>query len=66
MEFDGILSQLISTPGIDEVTKMQFEQIKELLSQMTVKEIVWQLMNNNIFNSLTLPPMIALFVRKTL
>jgi hypothetical protein len=45
---------------------MQFEQIKELLSQMTAKEIVWQLMNNNIFNSLTLPPMIALFVRKTL
>jgi hypothetical protein len=64
MDFNDILSQIISTPGIEEAAKVQFEQIQDTLSQLSATEIVWQLMNNNIFNSLTLPPIIALFVRK--
>ena len=64
MDFNDILSQIISTPGIEEAAKVQFEQIQDTLSQLSATEIVWQLLNNNIFNSLTLPPIIALFVRK--
>lgn len=65
VQLNGILQQIADAPGIDEVSKMQFEQIREFMSQMTAKELVWQLMNNNFFNSLMLPPVIALFVRKT-
>lgn len=64
MDFNNILSQLISTPGIDETAKTQFENIQDTLSRLTVNDIIWQLLNNNIFNSLTLPPIIALFARK--
>ena len=64
MEFNDMISQLISTPGIDEITKTQFEDMQDLLSRLTASDITWQFLNNNIFNSLILPPAIALFVRK--
>jgi hypothetical protein len=64
MDFNDILSQIISAPDIEETAKMQFEQIQDALSQLTTKEIVWQLFNNNIFSSLALPPVIALFLKK--
>ena len=40
------------------------EGVQDMLSQTTVNGIMWQLLNNNIFNSLILPPIIALFARK--
>ena len=64
MEFNDILSQLIATPDIDSATKAQFEGVQDMLSQTTVNGIMWQLLNNNIFNPLILPPIIALFARK--
>ena len=65
MDINVMLSQIIATPGIDEASKMQFESMREIISELTIKDVIWQLLNNNIFNSLTLPPIIALFVRKT-
>ncbi|MBO5864588.1 MAG: DUF4199 domain-containing protein [Bacteroidaceae bacterium] len=65
IDFNVMLSQIISSPEIDEVTKTQFENIQAFFSKLTIKDIVLQLLNNNIFNSLTLPPVIALFVKKT-
>ena len=64
VDFNLMLSQIISSPEIDEVTKTQFENIQAFFSKLTINDIVWQLLNNNIFNSLALPPVIALFVRK--
>lgn len=64
MDFNDMMSQIIRTPGIDEATRIQFEQIQDMLSRMTAKDIVWQLLNNNIFNSLVIPPVIALFVKR--
>ncbi len=65
MDINVMLSQRIATPGIDEASKMQFESMREIISELSIKDVIWQLLNNNIFNSLTLPPIIALFVRKT-
>ncbi len=64
MDFNNMLSQIIEAPEIQEATRVQFEKIQDTLSQLTVNDIIWQLLNNNIFNSLILPPAIALFVRK--
>ena len=64
MDFNNLLSQIIEAPDIQESTRIQFEKIQDTLSQLTVNDIIWQLLNNNIFNSLILPPIIALFVRK--
>lgn len=64
MELNDTLSLMISTPGIDEASRMQLENMQDMVSHLTANETVWQLLNNNIFNSLILPPIIALFVRK--
>ena len=64
MEFNDILSQAIGSPGIEDTLKVQLELMQDTISQLTATKIVWQLLNNNIFNSLALPPIIALFVRK--
>ena len=65
MDVNEMLSQIIATPGIDDATKIQFEEMQEMISRLSIKDVIWQLLNNNIFNSLTLPPIIASFVRKT-
>lgn len=64
MDVNEMLSQIIATPGIDDASKMQFESMQDMISKLTIKDVIWQLLNNNILNSLTLPPIIALFVRK--
>lgn len=64
MDLNETLLQMINAPGIDEESRMQFEGLQDMVSHLTANETVWQLLNNNIFNSLILPPVIALFVRK--
>ena len=66
MDFNNILSQMISAPNIDEATRIQFEEMQDWFSKQTVNDIIWQLLNNNIFSSLALPPIIALFVRNSI
>ena len=50
---------------LKDASKIQFEEMQDMISKLTIKDVIWQLFNNNIFNSLTLPPIIAFFVRKT-
>ena len=65
INYNHILTETINTPGIDEITKLQFEKMQDMLLKLTASDIVWQILNSNIFCSLILPPIIALFVRKT-
>lgn len=65
MDVNEMLSQVIAAPGIEDASKIQFEEMQDMISKLTIKDVIWQLFNNNIFNSLTLPPIIAFFVRKT-
>ena len=65
MEINNILSQMINSPDIEEATRVQFEEMQDWFSKQTVNDIIWQLLNNNIFSSLALPPIIALFVRNS-
>ena len=66
MEMNNVLSQIISAPGIGVEEKAAFENLQDMLSQLTVNDIIWQLLSNNILSSLILPPIIATFARKTL
>ena len=65
MEMNNALSQMISTPGIGVEEEAAFENMQDMLSQLTVNDVTWQLLSNNIMSSLILPPIIATFVRKT-
>ena len=64
MDAINIYTEVLKTPGIDEVAKEQIKAIQEMISQMSVRSMTISLMNSNIFSSLVLPPVIALFVRK--
>ena len=64
MEMNNILSRIIATPGIGVQEKAGLESLQDELSQLTSTDLVWQLLSNNIFSSVIMPPVIALFARK--
>jgi hypothetical protein len=64
MEMNDILSQIIVTPGIAVEEKAGLESLQDELSQLTSTDLVWQLLSNNIFSSVIMPPVIATFARK--
>ena len=64
MEMNNILSQIIATPGIAVEEKAGLENLQDELSQLTSTDLVWQLLSNNIFSSVIIPPVIATFARK--
>ena len=64
MEMNNILSQIIATPGIAVEEKAGLENLQDEISQLTSTDLVWQLLSNNIFSSVIMPPVIALFARK--
>lgn len=66
MELNDTLSQIIATPNLEAETKVLFEDMQDIISRLTVNDLIWQLLGNNIFSSLTLPPIIAIFARRTL
>ena len=66
MELNDTLSQIIATPNLEAETKVMFEDMQDIISRLTVNDLIWQLLGNNIFSSLTLPPIIAIFARRTL
>ena len=64
MDAINIYAEVLKTPGIDEAAREQIKAIQEMISQMSVRSMTISLMNSNIFSSLVLPPVIALFVKK--
>ena len=66
MELNDTLSQIIATPNLEAETKVLFEDMQDIISRLTVKDLIWQLLGNNIMCSLTLPPIIAIFARRTI
>ena len=66
MELNDTLSQIIATPNLELETKTMFEEMQDIISRLTVKDLIWQLLGNNIMCSLTLPPIIAIFARRTI
>ena len=66
MELNDTLSQIIATPNLELETKTMFEEMQDIISRLTVKDLIWQLLGNNIMCSLTLPPIIATFARRTI
>ena len=66
--YNDMILQVMNTPGLDEGMTTQiksvFEPTMELLSQMSIKEMVMMWLNNNILSTLILPAIIAMFVRK--
>ena len=65
MTVQGMLDETMKIAGTDEQLIQQIEQTKTLLNQITTREFVWQLMNNNLFNATFLPLVLALFIKKT-
>ena len=59
------LEEAIAIPGLEEGAKEQLKATQELMQQFTTNGIVWYLFSNNVMSSLTVPPIIALFIRKT-
>lgn len=66
MQLNDTLSQIIATPNLELETKTMFEEMQDIISRLTVKDLIWQLLGNNIMCSLTLPPIIAIFARRTI
>lgn len=66
--YSDMISQVMNTPGFDEAMKTQMNSVIEptmnMLSQMSVKEMVMMWLNNSILSSLILPAIIAMFVKK--
>ncbi len=65
--FATLQSMLEETKNIastDEMLAQQIEQTIEIIEQTTTNSFVWQIMNNNFFNTTILPPVIALFVKR--
>ena len=65
MTVHGMLDETMKIADTDEQLIQQIEQTKTLLNQITTREFVWQLMNNNLFNATFLPLVLALFIKKT-
>ena len=63
-ELNNMLSQITAVPNLEPETKVMFEEMQDIISRLTINDFIWQLSGNNIFSSLTLPPIIALFVRR--
>lgn len=61
----NLLGETIAIPGIEEAAKESLKAVQELMQQMTTGDIVWSQFSNNVMSSLTVPPIIALFIRKT-
>ena len=64
MEVNDTLSQIIATPNLELETKVMFEEMQDIVSRLTINDLIWQLLGNNILCSLAMPPIIAIFARK--
>ena len=64
MEINNALTQIISSPTIGEEEKAAFENIQDLASRLTTNDITWQLLSNNIYCSMIMPPLIAIFASR--
>lgn len=60
----NMLEESKNIADTDEMLAQQIEQTIETIEQTTPSDFVWQLMNNNLFNTTILPPIIALFVKR--
>ena len=66
--FMNILHESIAilqdTPEVDKYTAALLEEISVMFQKMGPSDFVWQIMDGNISNSIILPLIIAIFVRK--
>ena len=60
----SMLEETKNIAGTDEMLVQQIEQTIEIIEQTTTNSFVWQIMNNNFFNTTILPPVIAIFVKR--
>ena len=65
MEINDALTQIISSPTIGEDEKAAFESMQDMASRLTANDITWQLLSNNIYCSMILPPILAIFASRT-
>lgn len=59
-----MITVLENTPGIQADTSVALHEMADIYSRMTPGDFVWTTMDGNITNSLLLPLIIALFIRK--
>jgi hypothetical protein len=64
MTLQSILEETKQIAGTDELLIQQIEQTSNIIDQTTTNGFVWQIMNNNFFNTTILPIIIAVFVKR--
>lgn len=64
ISLQNILEETKQIAGTDELLIQQIEQTTNIIDQTTTSDFVWQIMNNNLFNSSILPLVIAAFIKR--
>ena len=64
MTLQSILEETKQIAGTDEMLLQQIEQTSNIIDQTTTSDFVWQIMNNNFFNTTIMPLVIAVFVKR--
>lgn len=65
MSLQNMIEEAMKLAATNELLVQQYEQTMTLIAQITERDIVWQLMNNNLLNATFLSLVLALFIKKT-
>lgn len=65
MTIQTLLEETMRVADTDQALTQQIEQTKNIIEQTTTSSFVWQIMSNNLTNSIILPLIIAIFVKKS-
>jgi hypothetical protein len=65
MSLQNMIEEAMKLAGTNELLVQQYEQTMTLIAQITERDLVWQLMNNNLYSATFLPLVLALFIKKT-
>lgn len=63
-QIDRIMSEAAKLQANDAAALEQLNATREMFSRFSTSSITWEFLNNNIFSSIFLPPIIAFFVKK--